>query len=189
MRSDILKKKIIIIFSLIIFTFTVSAISYSLIYCVKNNPESIEKNIKSFPNDNKSKVKNVTIQQTALINNKMYVLYTFNNKLAYAELTKGINHNYKINYLEYSSDAMLSEIIKTNKGKYFICFGKNIQLNIHHLKVIVNKNQYIYIIKNKKYYIEYHTVPPSTPVLTTLIYCRLFDIYNKDITPSIINNK
>lgn len=172
---------------LILTTVFVIFISYSVTYRIEDNKKQLEDNVKQFINKTAVIAKNIDIKQELNIDNKKYVLFTINDTLGFAELTKGLNGKYKIEFTGYGGSNFTVQIYETNKGKYLILKGKNYGMGIAYLKVLLDNKEYKVSTPNQEYFLSYCSVSSKTqkvfPDINTL---RLYNKNDVDITKDML---
>lgn len=146
----------------IIIIICIGFILYSNTYTITSSKSQLIDNILLFINRPTVVANNIDIKQELDIDNKKYVLFLINNKLGYAELTKGFNNKYKIEYTGSGSAFFRGEIKKTNKSKYIILKGKNPNNNIAYSKVVLDNMEYKIVIPQQEYFMVYCEVPFET---------------------------
>ena len=173
----------------IIIIFSVGFGYYSKKYSIKNDIQVIKNQLIQFINRPTATINDIDIKQELNIDNKKYVFFVINNELGDAELTKGINNKYKIESTSYGSGSLRDEIVKTNKGKYLILKGKNLDNKISYVKVLLNNKEYKITIPQKEYYMVYCSVPTETE--GTFLDINNINFYNRnntDITFDVLSN-
>ncbi|EGW40328.1 hypothetical protein [Desulfosporosinus sp. OT] len=179
-----MKKNICILCGILLIGFLIIVINYNCIYSIGNN--NMEYNIKGFINRPKVITNNIYIKQTIDIENRRYVLFTFNDYLGNAELVRGLNGKYKIESTISGSNLFEYRVREINKSKYFVVAGKNFDLKIDYAKVSLDNNEYKIIIPCQEYFIAYCAVSNNTlnifPVDSGL---KLFEKNNIEITNDI----
>ncbi len=158
-------------------------ISYSTTYRITDNKKQLENNILQFINRPTVIYNNIDIKQELNLDNKKYILFVINNTLGGAELTKGLNNKYKIEFIRHGSSYFRHEINKTNKGKYLIIKGKNYDLKIAYAKALLDNKEYKISIPQQEYFMVYCPVPIETQrVNLAYNYIKLFNKNDVDIT-------
>lgn len=172
-----MKKNAFVLLSIIAIV-CISFISYSRIYKISDNKKQLEYNIKQFINRPTVIYNNIDSKHELNIDNKKYIFLSIDNILGDAELTKGINNKYKIESVKIGSGYFSEEIYKTNKGKYLIMKGKNLDMKIAYAKEIVDNKEYKISIPQQEYFLAYCEVP----IGTQLEYPNMNDLklYNKN---------
>lgn len=183
-------RKLFKYFILVIVTVCIGFAYYSKTYAIKNDKEVIKNRLMQFINRPDVITNNIDIRQELDIDNKKYVFFVINGNLGFAELTKGINNKYKIDYTECGGGSFRDRIIKTNKGKYLILMGENLDNKVAYVKVVLESTEYKITIPQQEYYIVNCSVPAETEI-TCLDYNSI-KFYNKnddDITVEIFKSK
>ena len=168
---------------------SIGFVYYSKVYKIKNDIEVVKNGLIKLMNRSTVIIKDIDVKEELNIDNKKYVFFIINNKLGDAELTKGINNKYKINTVGYGSGSLRDEISKTNKGKYLILKGKNVDNKIAYIKLLLDDNEYKINIPEKEYYMVYCSVPNETE--RTFLDINNVKFYNEsdnDITDDILKN-
>lgn len=161
-------------------------INYQLKYSVNDSKDNIENKIAIFLNNSKfQNVNKLNIAKECNIDTKKYVLFILNNKLAYAELRKGINSKYKILSVTADINMLRCEIIKTNKSKYLLVIGKNDNLKIDYIKAKVGVDEYKVIIPKEPYFISSCPVSSWASLGEDPNTVRIIDKKGNDITGEI----
>ena len=155
-------------------------VSYSKKYTITDNKEQLEDNIKQFINRPDIVTDNIEIKQELNLDNKKYVLFMINNSLGMAEVTKGFNNKYKIDFTEYGGGYFRDRVIDTNKGKYLTLAGKNYNMKIAYSKVLFEGKEYKISIPQQEYFISYSAVPIET--ISTFPATQDIKLYDKDGT-------
>jgi hypothetical protein len=119
------------------------------------------------------------------IDDRKYVLFYINKKLAYAELKKGLNSKYKIISVTKDIDMLRTEIIKTNKSKYLFVAGKNADLQINYIKAKIGVDSYKVTIPKVNYFISYCPVPSWASLAEDPNTVRVIDKKDNDITDNV----
>lgn len=167
---------VVIIISLICVTYTGE-------YAIADNKKQLENNIKLFINRPTVVTNNINIKQQINLDNKKYILFTMDGELGNAELTKGFNNKYKIEYTGDGTGSFKYRIYKTDKAKYLIIEGKNYNIKIDHVKILVDNKEYKINIPHKKYFLTYHEVPNETQTeIPDINSLKLYDKNNIDIS-------
>jgi hypothetical protein len=162
-RGGFNMKKNFITLSLCVLIIVGIVFSYSRTYKISDNKKQLEYNIKQFINRPTVIHNNIDIKQELNINNKKYILLLIDNILGEAELTKGINNKYKIESVR-SGGYFRSKVYKTNKGKYFIVEGKNYDMKIAYIKILLDNKEYKISIPQQEYFLAYCEVPIETQI-------------------------
>lgn len=160
---------------------------YSKTYPIKNDMQVIKDRIIKFINRPTPYINDIDIKQELNLDNKKYIFFLindqFNDQLGGAELTKGINNKYKIESTEWASGSLRDEIVKTNKGKYLILKGKNLDNRISYVKISLDNKEYTINIPQKEYYMVYCSVPLETEeTFLDFNSIKFYDNNNTDIT-------
>lgn len=113
------------------------------------------------------------------------MLFTLNSQLGDAELKKGLNKRYKVEFVGYGTNIFQNQVTPTNKGQYLWVMGKNYNGEIKRIVLRLDGKDFNFDIPgNKEYFIEYEKVLPITeskfPSET-----RVYDIKEKDITDKV----
>lgn len=184
-----MKKIIILIFCLGFIFLVALIINYQSSYSVTESVDSIHNKIVYFLRNSKytDVIKEIRIKSQSNIDNRKYVLFYIDEKLAYAELKRGLNSKYKIVSVTTDINMLKYEIIKTNKSKYLFVIGKNADLKIDYIKAKVGVDEYTVTIPKELYFISYCPVfswaslgeDPKTDTF------KVFDNKNNDITSQI----
>lgn len=183
-----MKRTFVLIFC-IIFIFLIGLIiNYQFKYSVDDSKDNIENKITIFLNKSKykQKVNEINIVKECNIDTTKYVLFILNNKLAYAELRKGLNLKYKIISVTADINMLRYEIIKTNKSKYLFVIGKNDNLKIDYIKAKVGVDEYKVTIPKELYYISYCPVSSWASLVEDPNTVRIIDKKGNDITGEIM---
>lgn len=182
-------KKFLKVLLFLIVILSIGFVYYSKVYKIKNDIEVVKNGLIKLMNRSTVIIKDIDVKEELNIDNKKYVFFIINNKLGDAELTKGINNKYKINTVGYGSGSLRDEISKTNKGKYLILKGKNVDNKIAYIKLLLGDNEYKINIPEKEYYMVYCSVPNETE--RTFLDINNVKFYNEsdnDITDDILKN-
>lgn len=184
----IMNKIIILIFCLMFIFLVGSIISYQLSYSVTDSTSEITNKISSFLSNSKynDNTKVISIRYQCNIDDRKYVLFNINKKLAYAELKKGFISKYKIVSVTEDIDMLRCEIIKTNKSKYFFVIGKNADLQIDYIKAKISVDEYKVTIPEEDYFISYYPVPSWASLGEDPNTIRIIDRKGDDITEKIL---
>jgi hypothetical protein len=153
-----MKKKLFVLTSgCIVIIILIIITIYCSRYHIEDNKVELKESIKKITNISTDEI---TVLQELYIDNKMYLLLKINGGLGEVELTKGINNKYKIENVSHGTNIFRHNIIETNKGKYLILSGENIEMKINYINVYLDDKEYtINIPQNDKYYIAYCKVP------------------------------
>lgn len=181
-------KRIIVLIFCIIFIFLIGLIiNYQLSYSVTDSMDDIENKIADFLSSSKynDSTKKISVENQCSIDDRKYVLFYIDKKLAYAELKKGFNSKYKIISVTEDIDMLRSEIIKTNKSKYLFITGKNADLQIDYIKAKVGVDEYKVTIPKENYFISYCPVPSWASLAEDPNTVRVIDKKGNDITDNI----
>lgn len=180
-------RKLLKVLLFLIIILCVGFVYYSKIYTIKNDIEIVKNSLIKFINRSTVITKDIDIKEELNIDNKKYVFFVINNKLGNAELTKGINNKYKINSTGYASGSFRDEISKTNKGKYLILRGKNLDNKIAYIKVVLDDKEYKISIPQKEYYMVYCSVPTETErIFLDINNLKFYNKNDNDITENIL---
>ena len=162
-----------------------SAILFNHIRLYSTSENNLEDNIKGFINRPTIITDKIDIKQAIDIGNKKYVLFRYNENLCEAELIRGLNGKYKIESTNGGSDLFQYRVREINKSKYFVLSGKNHDLKIDNVKVILDGNKYEIAIPQQEYFIAYCAVSNNTQSVFPENGFRLFDNNNIEITNDI----
>lgn len=180
-------RKLLKVLLLLIVILSIGFVYYSKVYKIKNDIEVVKNSLMKFVNRPTIITKDIDIKEELNIDNKKYVFFLINNKLGDAELTKGINNKYKINTVGYGSGSLRHEITKTNKGKYLILKGKNLDNKIAYIKAVLDDKEYRISIPKKEYYMVYCSVPAETErTFLDINNVKLYNMSDNDITDDIL---
>jgi hypothetical protein len=172
----------------IVIVICIGFILYSRTYTITDSKIQLTDNILRFFNRPTIIANNIDIKQEVNLDNKKYVIFIVNNRLGDAELTKGLNNKYKIESTGDSSSYFRDEIKKTNKGKYLILQGKNLDNKIAYCKVMLDNKEYKIIISQQEYFMVYCEVPIETqsqfPDANDI---KLYSSNDADITNDMFN--
>lgn len=179
------KKFLIIIFCILIIICIVFL--YLRTYTISDDKKQLENNIAQFIKSPSSIDNNIDIKQELNIDNKKYVLLLNNNILGEAELTKGINNKYKIESVGSGGAYFQDKVIKTNKGKYFILQGKNPNIKIAYIKILLENKEYKINIPQQEYFLTYCEVPNETQIeYPNWDNLKFYNKNNVDITAEML---
>lgn len=173
----------------VIAIFCIGTAYYLKTYEINDDLEIVKSRLIQFINRPSVIIKDIDIKQELNIDNKKYVLFVIDEKLGNAELTKGINNKYKIDSTGYGNGSFRDEINRTNKGKYLILEGKNLDNKIAYVKVFLENKEYKIDIPQKEYYMVYCSVPTETERM--FLDSNNIKFYNKndiDITVEVFKN-
>lgn len=190
--GDNMKKNRILLIGLVPIVLISLVVSYQFTYSVGVSNNNITKGLINFLKTSKyiHIGQSVKIESQSNIDNRKYVLFYIDEKLAYAELKRGLNSKYKIVSVTADINMLKCEIIKTNKSKYLFVIGKNADLKIDYIKAKVGVDEYTVTIPKELYFISYCPVfswaslgeDPKTDTF------KVFDNKNNDITSQIRNS-
>jgi len=173
---------VLIIFVLIVFC--TSAI-YATKFRIHNNENEVKIGIEELLNKSSSLTSKIEIKKLIDIDNKKLVLYTFNSQLGDAELKKGLNNKYKVEFVKYGTNLFQNEVTQTNKGQYLWVMGKNYNREIYRIVLKLDGRDYIFNIPGKEdYFVEYTKVLAVTESKFPS-EARLYDIKENDITDKV----
>lgn len=127
------------------------------------------------------------IKQSINIDNKKYILYTIDKFIGEAELKKGINNKYKLEYTSFSEDMLQYRVQTTRNGNYFVMDGKNQGKLISSLKITIDKRDYTIKVPEQDFFIVYCPVSENVQnKFPTSDNLKLLDKSDKDITIDVI---
>ncbi len=186
MKKYFNKSTILIILTIIFLGF----VFYYSFYNIENNVAQIEESIIELISLEKERV---TFQASIEIDNKKFVLFTFDdNAMGYSKFQKGLNNKYKIESVGYEIDKIEHRAIDIKDKKYFIVLGRNNDMRIKSIKAIIAGNEYMLDIQqnehsisyNNEYFITYCEVLNETETVFPQKFI-LYDMNNNDITEQI----
>lgn len=154
---------------------------YYIQYPTKEDRASLETEIQSFQD-----LKDITIQNEKIIDNKIIEMYTFNGGMGYAIFNKGINGRCLLTSAHNSNgDTILIGYEETNRIRYKVFAGKNYDNNIKTIEFItVDERRITLDISNNDYYI----VATSDPMIELLgEKINLYDEKGNSIKEEIIS--
>lgn len=152
-------------------------------YSITDDRVRLEDNIKKFINRPGIVTNYIDIKQSINIDNKKYTLFVFDGTLGCAELTKGFNNKYKIEFVGYGSSSFRYRIHKTNKAKYLIIEGRNYYFKINYVKILLDNKEYRIDIPQQEYFLAYCKVSNETQtIFPDINNFKLYDKNNVDIT-------
>lgn len=164
-----------------IFIIFIGFIIYNQVsYTVNSN--NIEKQITAFINKKDIQNQKISIQRECSIDSRKFVLFTINEQLEYAELKKGLNSKYKIINITSGFNLFRYDVIKTNKSKYLIMLGKNVDMQIDHIKAKVANEVYKISIPKENYFISYCKIPSWASLIQDPSELHIIDKADKEIT-------
>ncbi len=131
-------------------------------YTISNNETQLEDIILRFINRPTAIAYNIDIKQELNLDNKKHVLYTIDNEMGEAELTRGINNKYKMEFVSYGSSLFKCDVRKTNKGKYIFLQGKNVDNEIAYVNVQSGSDEYRIDIPQQEFFVVSCPVPIDT---------------------------
>ncbi|MZK52217.1 hypothetical protein [Clostridium beijerinckii] len=179
-----MKKLFVFLFCILIFGFGVYY--YNKSYNITNDKSVLENKIEQFLNRGSNVPNDISIKEIMDIDNKKYVLFSTDDNFGNAELIRGLNGKYKIEYTERGTNLFLHRVIKTNKTKYFVIFAKNYGMKIKNARVSLQGHDYMISIPQQDYFIAYCPVSNDTktefPQSTDF---KLYDANNNDITDDV----
>jgi hypothetical protein len=150
---------------------------YDKKYYISLNESSIESHLKVWlirDDGMKLDPKVFDIQQLGSSSTYMVLFELEKNTFGNAELVKGRNGKLRIKESSYGDFLMYDyEDIKTNKGRYYLVLGKNPDLVVDHLKVIVDhKKAYSYLVdvSKDKFFYHYKKIPDELDQRTKILY-------------------
>jgi hypothetical protein len=181
-------RKLLRIFLVGLITVCIAVFFYSTKYKITNDKKQLEDNIICFINRPSEVANSVDIIQELNLDNKKYVLFLINARLGRAELTKGFNNKYKIEFTEYGTGFFRGEINRTNKEKYLVISGKNYENKIAYIKVLFNDKEYKINIPQQEYFMVNCVVPIETQQhFLDVNNTRFYNSNGMDITEEILN--
>lgn len=182
-----MKRTLVSIIGIVFILLITLIINYQLKYSVDSSKENIENKIVIFMNKSKplQNINNIKIAKECNIDTTKYVLFILNNKLAYAELRKGLNSKYRIISVTTDINVLRCEIIKTNISKYLLILGKNDDLQIDRIKAKVGADDYNVTIPKEQYFFSYCQVPTWASLAEDPTTVRIIDKEDNDITERI----
>lgn len=158
---------------------------YATNFQIRNNEDNIKMGIEELLNKGSSSNSEIVIKRLVDIDNKKLVLFTFNSQLGDAELKKGLNNKYKVEFVGYGTNLFRNQVTQTNKREYLWVMGKNYNDQIKRIVLSMDGKDYNFDIPgDKDYFIEYRNILSITesnfPSET-----RLHDIKGNDITDKV----
>lgn len=170
----------IIIFVILIMIMT-EIIKYLNSYSVVDNTIKLEENICIKTNFS------VNIKNEKELNNNKYVIFIGNNSIGDAIFSKGINGKYKIGSVGYGNKLISYRIIKANKAKYFVVGGKNTNMKIKYILLLLDNEKYKIQVPREEYFIVYCRIPLKTRILNPDISnIKIYNESNADITNEVL---
>lgn len=167
----------------ILVTALIALNSYSRIYRIADDKEQLADSIYEHSVGKSNVSGSIDIKQQLNIDNKKYILFTIKATLGDAELTKGFNNKYKIYYTQFGRNNLRWQVHETNKGKYFILKGKNLNGNIAYAKMLLENKEYKISIPSQEYFLTYCKVPIETEsVVPEVNNLKFYNKNHEDIT-------
>lgn len=180
-----MKRKNVFLLAAVLTCITIfGVLKYTSVYSISDNRADMESNIGQFLTRWNGGVKSVSLSCTTDIGNERFVLATFDNELALAELERGVNNKFAIYSAQYGTGVLRTEVINTKSGRHLMAYGKNENLKISSIRVNSNSKDFELKIPKEEYFISYCSVPSDTEIGVITEY-RLFDTGNNDITMEI----
>ncbi|MDR3585552.1 MAG: hypothetical protein P4L59_09525 [Desulfosporosinus sp.] len=166
-----------------------STISFNYIKIYSTDETNLENHIKWFINRPTIITDKIDIKKAIDIGNKKYVLYTYNDDYrGDAELVKGLNGKYKIEFTNGGSNLFQYRVLVINKLKYLVVAGKNYDLRIDYVKVTLDGHEYKIVVPQQEYFIVYYPVPNDTQSIFPENGLELFNKNNIEISNDIYFN-
>lgn len=176
-----------VIIIILLATFYYKYIMYTSAYKIIPEKAKLVAAILQSMNRPEAVTNNIDIKKELNIDNKKFILFTFDNKKGSADFTKGNNQKYKIGRVGYSTSLTSNEVIKTNKAKYIFITFINYNNKTKYVKVLLNNQEYRIDIPQEKYVIAYCKAPSNAEV--EYIEINNFKFYsdkNLDITQEVL---
>lgn len=132
------------------------------------------------------KLKDIEIQKIENIDNKILVLYTYDNGIGCGEFIKGTNGRCLLVSSNVNSGVtFIQKNLKTNKGNYNVLMGKNFDSKINYVKLMYDYGQEITAdVSKSRYFVA--SIGSGEQAITFIKY-DLLDKNGISIREEIIN--
>lgn len=154
-------------------------------FFVTNNDNDTGKIIQDFIKTNSK----IEIKEIKTFDNVKIVLFSFENDLGQAELTKKWGNFYKIMRANYGGNFIKFSKCKTTDGTYLIVYGQNYNDKIDYITIPFHGVEYKINVPQNKCFLNYYPVEfKDQETLPLFSEIKFYNNENKDVSEEVFAN-
>lgn len=184
-QNSIIPISLIAVFAVVFyfgFTTFASAKDIKSKYSIENNTESIELAIESYLNSSSNDTSyDIKTENTLELDNKKFILFSFSNKLGFAEVSIGENGLLGIDYANFSDNIVKLNVTSTDSGRYLIAFGRNYDNKINKLVITFDSSNIELSVPDNDFFISYTKLDTNIPS-DSQSTVDMYDSFGREIT-------